>query len=184
MKKTTKYALALILIATAAWATDAKISALTLGDPVQLADQFPINRGGTNYRITGEALAGEQCSKSLTESSATSVVQVSVASGAAAGGTLTFHAFASDGTEHQDLVGMLYFAAVNKGGTETCTTPTVVGTALNAVSTGTLTCTYACDTSPTNGVNIQLNCVSSLNQNVFTAWTRTELIGGGTPTCQ
>jgi hypothetical protein len=119
--------------------------------------------------------------KTLTESAATSVLQVPVAASAGVGGTITFTAFAADATDQQTLTGVLQYAAVNKAGTETCATPTLTGTALNSVSTGTLTCTYACDTSPANAVNIQFNCASSLTQTTLDLYYRVDALGASEP---
>jgi hypothetical protein len=119
--------------------------------------------------------------KALTESAATSVLQVPVAASTGVGGTITFTAFAADATDQQTLTGVLQYAAVNKAGTETCATPTLTGTALNSVSTGTLTCTYACDTSPANAVNIQFNCASSLTQTTLDLYYRVDALGASEP---
>lgn len=118
-------------------------------------------------RISGSAAAyySGAATKTLTEAAATSFVQVSVASGADVGGELSYTVFASDATPNrQSLSGLLRFAAVNPAGTETCPAPTDIGTALTAANTGTLSCTWACDTTPTNAVNLQANCTSSLTQ--------------------
>lgn len=122
--------------------------------------------------------------KALTEASNTSAFQVSIASGAGTGGTVDFTVFASDATDHQTLTGVLQFSGVNKGGTETCPTPTLTGTALNAVSAGTLTCTYAADTTPSNACNIQFNCTSSLTQTTLDLYYRVNLVGPGQVTPQ
>lgn len=103
--------------------------------------------------------------KTLTESSATSFVQLAVVSGGDMSGNLAYSVLASDATPNrQALSGILNFSAVNPAGTETCPAPTDVGTPLLAANTGTLTCTWTCDTTPTNAVNLQANCVSSLTQ--------------------
>lgn len=132
-------------------------------------------RGYTFYGSAGKAI------KTLTETTATSLVRIPVAASAGTGGVLSFTVFAADATDQQTLVGMLYFSAVNKAGTETCATPTVAGTALNSVSSGTLVCTYACDTSPSNAVDIQLNCTSSLTQTTLEAYYKVDLTGPGQP---
>ncbi len=102
--------------------------------------------------------------KTLTESSATSFVQIALTAAQMSGGTISYTVEASDGTDHQALSGNLRWAAVNKAATETCPTPIDIGTALLAASASTLTCSWTCDTSPTNAVNIQANCVSGLTQ--------------------
>lgn len=122
--------------------------------------------------------------KTLSEASATSGFQFSIPSGGATGGTVAFTVFAADATDQQALIGTLQFGGVNKAGTETCPTPTVVGTPLNPVSVGTLTCTYAADTTPTNGCNVQWNCTSSLTQTALDLYYRVNLVGPGQVTPQ
>lgn len=119
--------------------------------------------------------------KTLTESAATSAVRIPIAASTGAGGTITFTAFAADATDQQTLSGVLQYAAVNKAATETCSTPTLTGTALNSNSTGTLTCTYACDTAPANAVDIQFNCVSSLTQTTLDLYWRIDALGASEP---
>lgn len=122
--------------------------------------------------------------KTLTESSATSFVQISVASGTATGGTITYEVEANDSTDFQSRSGILPFSVVNKGGTETCTVGTVT-TATEVValsSAATLANTFTCDTSPTNGVNIQANAVSSLTQTTLRINYSVHLTGFATNT--
>lgn len=133
------------------------------------------HQGLAYYGSQGRAI------KTLTETSATSVVRIPVAAAAGVGGTVTFTVFASDATDHQTLTGVLQYAAVNKAGTETCATPTLTGTALNSVSTGTLTCTYACDTTPANAVDVQFNCTSSLTQTTLDIYYRVDALGASEP---
>lgn len=115
---------------------------------------------GTGVQQTMALNAGAE--KTLTESSATSFVQIAVASGAHVGGVIHYTIIANDSTDYQTRAGTVAFSAVNKAGTETCT----IGTAADAVavSTGTLTVSFSSDTSPTNAVNLQANAVSSLTQ--------------------
>lgn len=140
--------------------------------------------GQTQYLSQAYFGTAGKALKTLTESSATSGFQLSIASGAGTGGTAEFTVFAADATDQQTLTGVLQFSGVNKAGTETCPTPTLTGTALNAVSAGTLTCTYAADTSPTNACNIQWNCVSSLTQTTLELYYKVNLVGPGQVTPQ
>lgn len=105
----------------------------------------------------------QDTAKNLTESSATDVVQVDVASSTTTGFIVDWTVEANDSTDFQARRGSTYFVAVNKAGTETCTAADV-GTPQVAVSTGTLTNTVACSTTPTNGVMVTMNAVSSLTQ--------------------
>jgi hypothetical protein len=111
----------------------------------------------------------------LTESSATAVMEVAVASNTIAGGTLKYTIEANDGTDFQVIRGNVEFSAINKAGTLTCTlgTPTEVTTS----PTGTLTNTATCTTG-TNKITFNLNAVSSLTQTTLRASRRIMLDGG------
>jgi hypothetical protein len=100
--------------------------------------------------------------KTLTESSATDVVLVEVASGSGTGGDFEYAVYAADATNHQIRSGRVIFNAVNEAGNETC----VLGTLeeLDNTPTGTLTAAISCVTTPTNGVMLQINAASSLTQ--------------------
>lgn len=121
--------------------------------------------------------------KTLTETTNTSAFQFSVASDAGAGGVVDFTVFASDGTIQQTLTGMLQYSAVAEGTTVTCPTPTVAGTALNAVTAGTLTCTYNCLTG-TNTAAVQFNCTSSATQTTLDLYYQVNHVGPGSITPQ
>lgn len=97
----------------------------------------------------------------LTESTATNLVSIALASGKVTGGTATLTVWASDGTDHQALTSEIRFAAVNKAGTVTATCTQTDGT--TAASTGTLTVTYDAIASG-NNVILRANATSSLTQ--------------------
>lgn len=118
--------------------------------------------------------------KTLTESSATVVVDIPVASGAFTGATVRWTVVASDGTDHQSRRGESYVAVVNKAGTETCTVGDV-GTPVVAVSTGTLTVTTGQDTTGTNVCTFTINAVSSLTQTTLRAYYSVQVDGPGIP---
>lgn len=113
--------------------------------------------------------------KTLTESSATSFVQIAVASGAHVGGVIHYTIIANDSTDYQTRAGTVAFSAVNKAGTETGAVGTADETV--AVSTGTLTNTFTVDTSPTNGILIQANAESSLTQTTLAIRYWVEITG-------
>jgi hypothetical protein len=113
--------------------------------------------------------------KTLTESSATSVIDIAVATGTVTGGTLFYTIEANDGTEYQARRGQVTFSAVNKSGTPTAAIGTATETV--AVSTGTLTCTPTVTTAA-GKITLQLNAVSSLTQTVLRATWRVALDGG------
>jgi len=119
--------------------------------------------------------------KALTESAATSFVQIPVAAASFAAGQVVYTIFASDGTDHQTRTGSIYWGAVNKAAVETCGAPTEVGTSLANVSLGTLTVTWTCDTTPANAVNLQANAVSSLTQTTLRIYYKVILNGPGEP---
>ena len=126
-------------------------------------------------------------SKTLTESSATSFTQVAVPQTAGANhaaGKVIYEVYATDGTDTQSLAGEVYFSAVNKAGTETCSIG-LVGTEVLSVSTAsTLTCTHTCVTGLTDVVQIASNCVSSLVQTTFTIQSRLDMPQPNTVTPQ
>jgi hypothetical protein len=119
--------------------------------------------------------------KALTESAATSIVQVAVASGAATGGETKFSVVATDATDHQSVRGSIDFACANKAGTESCT---ISASDVTLTTSGTLVCAYTVSTTPANAIDLQLNCVSSLTQSSLNAYHVTTLYGPGTVTPQ
>lgn len=130
----------------------------------------------------GEAL------KTLTESSATAIVQIPVAASAGTGGVLYYGIFAADATDQQLRQSSIRYSVTNKAATETCTITNMAGTAVTnetndgnaaSISTGTLTYAIACDTSPANAVNITFNAVSSLTQTTLQARYQVQQVGPG-----
>lgn len=104
--------------------------------------------------------------KTLTESSATGIVDIAVASGSVASGELLYSIQANDATDFQNLRGRVVFSIVNKGGT--LTTSFTESAEANAVSAGTLTCTTTL-VAGTNKITISLNAISSLTQTTLRA---------------
>lgn len=124
---------------------------------------------GTN--IVGMTIAArprfyiQQQPKDLTEGAATGFIRVAVASAGIVGGVIEYSVQATDGTDHQSRSGSIPFSVVNKAGTETCTVGTAGGSSeIVAVSSGTLTAAFTCDTTPANAVDLQINATSSLTQ--------------------
>ncbi len=78
-------------------------------------------------------------------------------------GVIEFAVFTSDGTDHQMRSGIVRFSAVNKGGVYT--SEIVVVNEAAAVSTGTLTCTWAILTGA-NKITIRFTANSSLTPTV------------------
>ena len=135
----------------------------------------------TDNVLTTAGIQGAR-TKTLTEATNTSFVQIAVASGSFVGGHVEYTVHADDGTDFQARTGEINFSIVNKSGTETA----VFGTALNeafAESAGasTLVLTFAADTTPTNAVNLQANATSSLTQSTLAIKYRV-VIHSGTAT--
>ena len=105
-------------------------------------------------------------SVTLTESTATLISNVAVASGKIAGGTLVVTVNADDGTDFQALTSTLNFSIINKGGTVTATVTQTDGT--TAASSGTLSATYTIVVNG-NSADIKCNAVSSLTQTTLAA---------------
>lgn len=132
----------------------------------------------TEYSGVGAVGTRSELFKTLTESSATAIVQIPVAASDASSGILEYAIFAKDGTDQQLRESSIRYAVTNKAGTETCTITTMAGAAVTnetndgnaaSISAGTLTYAIACDTAPTNAVNITFNAVSSLTQTTLQA---------------
>jgi hypothetical protein len=124
--------------------------------------------------------------KTLTEGAATSLTKIAVPQTAGsnfADATIEWVVYAADATDTQTLKGADYVSAVNKAGVETCTRG-AVGTAINAVSAGTLTCTPTCVVGLTDEVEFALNCTSSLTQTTLKAQFRADMMQPNTYTPQ
>jgi hypothetical protein len=169
---------------------------------IQLAGISEVNNGGVNPIGSDSRLLGQSTlfwrdlylsrviqgskSKTLSESSATSLVKIAVPQTAGsnfADATVQWVVYAADATDTQVRSGSTYLAAVNKAGTETCTVSDV-GTTTVAVSAGTLTCTSSCVTGLTDEVEFALNCVSSLTQTTLKAQYRSDMLQPNTYTPQ
>lgn len=117
--------------------------------------------------------------KSLTESTATVVCNVALASSKYVGGELIVTTHADDGTDFQAITEHFTFAAVNKGGTVTATIQATPSTSTTAASAGTLTTTWTAVANG-NGVDIKNSAVSSLTQTTLKCQWQLRLNGDGT----
>jgi hypothetical protein len=79
--------------------------------------------------------------KSVTDNSATNIISWTVASGTVAGGTVNYCIEATDGTDFQEVCGVVAVACVNKGGTIS-NNASILGTEARITSTGTLTTAF------------------------------------------
>lgn len=151
------------------------------------------NTTGTEYNAIGAVGLRSELFKTLTESSATAVVQIPVASGASVSGHFRYAVYAADATDQELRSSMIRYTVANKAGTETCalapmttSTPDASITELEdlnlpVLTAGTLTYAIACDTSPANAVNITINAVSSLTQTTLQARYQLEHQGPSEP---
>lgn len=135
----------------------------TLLDAIQyvLANGF----GSTDLNI-GNRIYTKAATRTLTESSATGLVDIAVAAGAVATGRLYYSVQANDATDFQAISGSIQFAVVNKAGTLTSALSTEVQA--TAVSSGTLTATTTA-VAGTNKITLSINAVSSLTQTTLRA---------------
>lgn len=101
--------------------------------------------------------------KTLTESTATIVCNVTVAAGKYIGGELIVTTHADDATDFQAITEHLTFSAVNKGGTVTATIQAAPSTSTTAASAGTLTTAWTAVANG-NSVDIKNDAASSLTQ--------------------
>ena len=139
-----------------------------------LANGFSATDININHRYYVRA-----ASKTLTESTATGVVDIAVAAGSVASGEFFYSVQANDATDFQVIRGRVVWAVVNKGGTLTTSITDTVEA--NPVSAGTLTCA-ATLVNGTNKVTLSLNAVSSLTQTTLRARWRLEHDGYATIT--
>jgi len=146
------------------------------------------NQSSTEYAALRSAGLQSEQSKTLTESSATSIVQIGIAASSFVGGTLEYTVVAADATDQAARHGRTIFQAVNKAGTETCTisptAETTDGSTIAASSGSTLTYTWTVDTTGTNMCTLALNAVSSLTQTTLRVYYTLILDGPATVTPQ
>jgi hypothetical protein len=171
---------------TGRWGIEASTNAFyPLANDIYDLGYGPATMSGPRNFFVNRSTQGSK-TKALTEGAATAVTQIAVPQTAGsnfADATIEWVVYASDGTDSQTLKGSSYLTAVNKAGTETCTVG-AVGTAINAVSAGTLTCTASCVTGLTDVVQFALNCTSSLTQTTLNALARLDMMQPNTVTPQ
>lgn len=135
--------------------------------------------------------------KTLTESVATSVIQIPIANLAGAFGKFCYTVKAADATDSQIRGSCIKYTVTAKAGTETCSlnteaaltsdasiTETEDGSGSGAITTGTLTYAITCSTTPSNAVDIQINAVSSLAQTTLNVTYNVNHVGPGQPARQ
>lgn len=114
--------------------------------------------------------------KTITDNTATSIVDVACAASASIGGIISYLLEFNDGTDFQALMGQVAYAGVNKAGTHTLTVSpvnaatnqtTVSGCDAKAVSGGTLVITAWTIVTGTNKATIKIQAVGSLTETVI-----------------
>lgn len=135
------------------------------------------------FSATDLHIAGRQYFKSttrtLTESSATGLVDIALTAGKVSGGRILYCIEANDATDYQNLTGEVIWSVVNKGGVLTSALSTPVEAV--AVSAGTLTNTVTA-VAGTNKITLSLNAVSSLTQTTLRVKWQIAHDGNGTIT--
>lgn len=123
--------------------------------------------------------------QTLTESSATGVLNITIPSGASGGVNFEYTVAANDGTDYQSRTGRINIAVSNKAGVVTCglsaASEAADGSAA-ASPTGTLTYAITCTVSG-NVATVKFNAVSSLTQTFlklvgFQAWGHSSTTSG------
>lgn len=117
--------------------------------------QTPVagSSGTTAHTLASRLVLGRVVT--LTDATATAVINVPIASNTITGGTFSYTIEVGNGTAYQSIRGSVEFAAVNEGGTETCELGTPVQ--IEVSPTGTLTNTVTCTTAGTNQITFNLN---------------------------
>jgi hypothetical protein len=99
------------------------------------------------------------CTKNLSDNTATTLVVFTLASGTRSGGIINYLVESSDGTDHQAECGSVVFSFVNKAASYT--TGITAHDTQNSTSSGTLTVTWGITTG-SSLVNVQVTADSSL----------------------
>jgi hypothetical protein len=122
--------------------------------------------------------------KALTDGSAVEFVEIGIPSNSVTGGTIDYFFYAVSVSGLQSVSGTLWFTAVNLAGTETCTVGNTAGVDLigiAAVSSGTLSGSFACVVGLTDVIRISLNANTSFASTAIfeVRWTGYKLAGFG-----
>lgn len=157
----------------------------------------PVTGTTTEYNALAAWGTAGGALKTLTESAATSVIQIPIANLAGAFGEFCYTVKAADATDSQIRGSCIKYTVTAKAGTETCTLNTQSattsdasiietedGSGSGAITTGTLTYAITCSTTPSNAVDIQINAVSSLTQTTLNVTYKVNHVGPGQPARQ
>lgn len=135
-----------------------------------------INYAGGGRLHVAYRTGGDTSPVNLTEGSATVFIRISTTSNSASGGTIHYVVRANDASDYQAITGRLNFAVVNKAGTLTVDTDDLAG-ASNAVSAGTLSCTFDSNAPGSGNLDLRATCTSSLTQTSLTIQPYAEVSG-------
>lgn len=161
----------------------------TCTDPILVVRSH--NQNTTDYRGYAYYGSAGKAVKALTAGVATSTLRINVAASTGTGGRVFYTVFAADAVDQQSRSGWVQVSISNKAGTEICKMTSVAGaddtsidqtedgSGIGAISSGTLTYAVTCDLTPTNGVDIQINAVSSLTETTLDAYSSIVLVGPG-----
>lgn len=131
------------------------------GGNVSIATSEVLTTGTTEQTSTDRVLYVAKA-KTLVDNTATTFVQCSIPSDSTTFLHIDYSVEAENATDQQIIGGTAHIPVYNDAGTEVCGTVTEVGE-VSAASTGTITSTITCVTTPTNAIDIQLASDSSLN---------------------
>lgn len=133
----------------------------------------------TDYQAIGLSGLTGKFVKTLTETTATSVVIIPVSAATSVSGMMFYTVHARDGTNSQTRSGRVIWNGVAEGTTATC----VLGTAdeLDNTPTGTLTATITCTSPANNQIQLLIDATSSLTQTTLEAYVTLISVGPGEP---
>lgn len=106
--------------------------------------------------------------KTIVDGAATALFRCPIAAGASIGGTINFHVFATDATDHQAISGIATFSSVNKAGTLTSTITYVTANEAKSVSSGTLTLAFTMAETVADHAYVLLQPTGSLTETAYT----------------
>lgn len=123
--------------------------------------------------------------KDLTDGSPVEFVEIGIPTNSVMGVTIDYNFYAVSVSGLQNVVGTLWVTAVNLAGTETCTIGNTAGVDLigiAAVSSGTLTGSFACTVGLTDVVRVSVNANTSYASTAIfqMRWTGWKMVGLGT----
>lgn len=105
--------------------------------------------------------------KTIVDGSATALFDVACADDTASAGLVFYQVFASNGTDHQTMAGMISYSGVSKAGTLTATNPGyATANDCKSVSSGTLTLAWTSATG-TAKFTVKLQPTGSLTETVY-----------------